>query len=155
LAAPDTDPDDKLSRGGGTLTGNRRRRRHSPYFFINFTDLTHPVAHVRRRTRVNKTHQDDTSPDLSRRSLLQSAAGAGLAATAVTALGVAATSVTAASASAATPAGTSTGTSTAATAPLVVHVRDVKSGDIEVFSGTSQTRVRDRALAARIAQAIS
>jgi hypothetical protein len=36
-----------------------------------------------------------------------------------------------------------------------VHVRDIKSGDIEVFSGTTQTRVRDRALAARIAQAIS
>ena len=101
---------------------------------------------------MNRTHQDDTSPDLSRRSLLQSAAGAGLAATAVTALGVAATSVTATSAAAASPAAANTVSSTT---PLVVHVRDVKSGDIEVFSGTSQTRVRDRALAARIAQAIS
>ena len=35
----------------------------------------------------------------------------------------------------------------------MVHVRDTRSGDIEVFSGTSQTRVRDRDLAARIARA--
>jgi nitrous oxide reductase len=106
---------------------------------------------------VNRTHQDNTSPDLSRRSLLQSAAGAGLAATAVTALGAAAsvTSAVAASPAPASPAAANSGSSTDATAPLVVHVRDVKSGDIEVFSGTSQTRVRDRALAARIAQAIS
>jgi hypothetical protein len=36
----------------------------------------------------------------------------------------------------------------------VVHVRDAKSGDIEVFSGTSQTQLRDKDLAARIARAI-
>jgi nitrous oxide reductase len=100
---------------------------------------------------VNKPHQDSTPPELSRRSLLQSAAGAGLAVTAVTALGAAV--------------GTGIGTGTVADATagshvtaagsLVVHVRDIKTGDIEVFSGTSQARVRDRALAARIAQAIS
>ena len=38
--------------------------------------------------------------------------------------------------------------------PIVVHVRDAGSGDIEVFSGTSQTRLRDTDLAARIARAI-
>ena len=38
--------------------------------------------------------------------------------------------------------------------PIVVHVRDVRSGDIEVFSGTSQTSLRDQDLAARIARAI-
>ena len=37
--------------------------------------------------------------------------------------------------------------------PIVVHVRDARSGDIEVFSGTSQTRLRDKDLAARIARA--
>jgi hypothetical protein len=36
----------------------------------------------------------------------------------------------------------------------VVHVRNAKSGDIEVFSGTSQTRLRDKDLAARISRAI-
>jgi hypothetical protein len=39
--------------------------------------------------------------------------------------------------------------------PIVVHVRNAKSGDIEVFSGTSQTRLRDQDLAARIARAIA
>jgi hypothetical protein len=38
--------------------------------------------------------------------------------------------------------------------PVVVHVRDAKSGDIEVFSGTSQTSLRDKDLAARIVRAI-
>jgi hypothetical protein len=36
--------------------------------------------------------------------------------------------------------------------PIVVHVRNAKSGDIEVFSGTSQTRLQDKDLAARIAR---
>jgi len=91
---------------------------------------------------------------LSRRSLLQGAATAGAAGLAATALGavaspaLAATSRTAPGQSPAreqarTPAG-----------PIVVHVRDARSGDIEVFSGTSQTRVRDQDLAARIARAI-
>jgi len=35
----------------------------------------------------------------------------------------------------------------------VVHVRDARSGDIEVFAGTSQTRLRDKDLATRIARA--
>jgi hypothetical protein len=110
---------------------------------------------------VNKTHQDTTPPELSRRSLLQGAAGAGLAATVavagVTALGATASAVTSsATSSAADPAANNTVSDHAnASAPLVVHVRDIKTGDIEVFSGTSQTRVRDRALAARIAQAIN
>jgi hypothetical protein len=108
---------------------------------------------------VNKPHQDTTTPGLSRRSVLQSAAGAGLAITAVTAIGAATATVANASdanasVTSASDASTSSAASSAAT-PLVVHVRDVKTGDIEVFSGTSQTRVRDRALAARIAQAIS
>jgi hypothetical protein len=109
---------------------------------------------------VNKPHQDTTTPALSRRSLLQSAAGAGLAVTAVAALGTAASTAAASTAenstaATSTAASTENSTATSATAPLVVHVRDLKTGDIEVFSGTSQTRVRDRALANRIAQAIS
>ncbi|HEY3649312.1 MAG TPA: hypothetical protein VGL33_15170 [Streptosporangiaceae bacterium] len=41
------------------------------------------------------------------------------------------------------------------TGPIMVHVRDARSGDIEVFAGTSQTRLRDKDLAARIARAIA
>jgi hypothetical protein len=68
---------------------------------------------------------------------------------------------------AAAPALTGTGTTTAKppaadqahdhhadTGSIVVHVRDARSGDIEVFAGTSQTRLRDKDLAARIARAI-
>ena len=90
---------------------------------------------------------------LSRRSLLQGAATAGAAGLAVTAIG------------AAGPAGRhqqpagrgrSPGRSSGRTPaePIMVHVRDARSGDIEVFAGTSQTRLRDKDLAARIARAI-
>ena len=85
---------------------------------------------------------------MSRRSLLQRAATAGAAGLAVTAVGAApafaATSKPSEHSAAQLPAG-----------PITVHVRDLKTGDIEVFSGTSQTRLRDKDLAARIARAIA
>ncbi len=37
---------------------------------------------------------------------------------------------------------------------IVVHVRDVAAGEMDIFAGTSQTRLRDQALAAALAQAI-
>jgi hypothetical protein len=86
---------------------------------------------------------------LSRRSMLRGAATAGAAGLAVTAMG-----------SGASPALAATGRPSAQASPqahagpIVVHVRDAKTGDIEVFSGTSQTRLRDADLAARIARAI-
>jgi hypothetical protein len=87
---------------------------------------------------------------LSRRSLLQTAATAGAAGLAVTALGAAAGPAAAATSHSAPGNG---GTAKAASVPLVVHVRDARSGDIEVFSGTSQIRLRDKDLAARITRA--
>jgi hypothetical protein len=97
---------------------------------------------------------------MSRRSLLQGAAAAGAAGLAVTALG-AAVSPAAAAASTASSApargdlkASVRGDAKAPAGPVVVHVRDAKSGDIEVFSGTSQTSLRDRDLAARIVRAI-
>jgi hypothetical protein len=36
---------------------------------------------------------------------------------------------------------------------VVVHLRDARSGEMEIFSGTSQTRVRDPELAARLVRA--
>jgi len=87
---------------------------------------------------------------LSRRSLLQGAATAGAAGLAVTAMGAANPALAATSRSAAPgldPANTPAG-------PVVVHVRDARSGDIEVLSGTSATRLRDKDLAARIVRAI-
>ena len=37
--------------------------------------------------------------------------------------------------------------------PLVAHVRDVSTGDVELFVGTRLVRFRDPQLAARLAQA--
>ena len=97
--------------------------------------------------------QDAKRAKLSRRSLLQGAATAGAVGLAVTAMGAAAPALAAT--------GTDTGSPPAAdhdhhadAGPIMVHVRDARSGDIEVFAGTSQTRLRDQDLAARIARAI-
>jgi nitrous oxide reductase len=98
---------------------------------------------------------DDTqsSPAMrvSRRSVIRGAATAGAAGLAATALGGSLSPAAAASTLAAAPAG---GDVKAPSGPVVVHVRNAKSGDIEVFSGMSQTRLRDRDLAARIVRAI-
>jgi hypothetical protein len=83
---------------------------------------------------------------LSRRSVLRGAASAGAAGLAIGAIGTIGT--------AAVTSTTSYQAAGATTGHIVVHVRDAASGDIEVFSGTTQTRVRDRDLAARITRAI-
>jgi hypothetical protein len=95
---------------------------------------------------------------LSRRSLLRGAATAGAAGLAATAIGAAGPALAATSSPPApdrSP-GRSPGLSSgrAPAGPIMVHVRDARSGDIEVFAGTSQTRLRDQDLAARITRAI-
>jgi len=96
----------------------------------------------------------DPGRRLSRRSLLQGAATAGAAGLAVTAIGTAAGPALAATASTTSRPATKEGPAPATAGAIMVHVRDAKSGDIEVFSGTSTTRLRDKDLAARIARAI-
>jgi TAT (twin-arginine translocation) pathway signal sequence len=44
-------------------------------------------------------------------------------------------------------------TSQASGEPVVAHVRDVASGDIDLFVGTRLVRIKDPQLAARLAQA--
>ena len=104
--------------------------------------------------------QHEPAERMSRRSLLQGAAAAGAAGLAVTAFGAAMSPAAAAASTTSSapahghlkaPAG---GDVKAPAGPVVVHVRNAKSGDIEVFSGTSQTSLRDKDLAARIARAI-
>ena len=90
--------------------------------------------------------QDAKHAGLSRRSLLQGAATAG-------AMGAAAPAMAATATGTAPAADQADGHDTAA-GPIMVHVRDARSGDIEVFAGTSQTRLRDKDLAARIARTI-
>jgi len=38
--------------------------------------------------------------------------------------------------------------------PVIVHVRDVRSGEMDVFAGTEQVRLHDPGLAAKLAQAV-
>ena len=89
---------------------------------------------------------------LTRRSLLRGAATAGAAGLAVTAMGAAAGPALASASQPAVP--DQTQGHHGRHEPIVVHVRDARSGDIEVFAGTRQTQFRDKDLAARIARAI-
>jgi hypothetical protein len=86
---------------------------------------------------------------LSRRSLLQGAATAGAAGLAVTAMGT-----TQAGAATDRPAPGDGDQAKLPSGPIVLNVRDAKSGDIEVFYGTSQVQLQDKELTARIARAI-
>ena len=88
-------------------------------------------------------------PDPSRRAVLHGAAGlagAGLAATAVGTLAVPA-------AAAATPRAHPGPAAKGPAEPVIVHVRDLRSGEMDVFAGEAKTRLRDPALAARLARA--
>ena len=99
--------------------------------------------------------QSSPAMGVSRRSVIRGAATAGAAGLAATALGGALSQAAAASTRAASTTGARAGGDVKAPAgPIVVHVRNAKSGDIEVFSGTSQTRLRDKNLTAQIVRAI-
>ena len=102
-------------------------------------------------------NEADLTPEsgrrLSRRSLLQGTAAAGAAGLAVTAMGAAASPALAATGQP-LAAGRPRDRGETPAGPIMVHVRDARSGDIEVFSGISATRLRDKDLAARIARAI-
>lgn len=98
---------------------------------------------------------------VSRRAMLRTAAGASaaglVAGSALAALPAAAAARPARSRqpaerpgpSAATPA-TDAGR---ADGPLVIHVRDARTGEMDIFAGTTRTRLRDPALAARLVRA--
>jgi hypothetical protein len=77
---------------------------------------------------------------------------AGIAATALA--GTAAPALAAGRPTARAARGTDAGARDSAVAePIVVHLRDARSGEIDVFRGTSQVRLRDRELAARLVRA--
>jgi hypothetical protein len=91
----------------------------------------------------------------SRRSVLRGAAGAGAAGIAAAALAGTAGPALAATARPAGPARRDATQPNQAhpEEPIVVHLRDAATGEIDVFRGTSQVRLRDPALAARIVRA--
>jgi hypothetical protein len=98
---------------------------------------------------------------VSRRAVLRGAAGAGaaglVAGSALTALPAMASARPArepagrADRSAATM--TPDATPDATAGPLVIHVRDARTGEMDIFAGTTRTRLRDPALAARFVRA--
>jgi hypothetical protein len=102
------------------------------------------------------------APGLSRRRVLRGAAGAGAVGLAAAAMAGAAVAPALADTtrSAATPAAPDAPARAAEGAmdpgpsePLVVHLRDARSGEMDVFAGVRHTRVRDPDLAARLARA--
>ena len=113
-------------------------------------------------TQIDPDHPADgpaegaDRPDPSRRSVLYGAAGlagAGLAATAVTGtLAVPAAAASGAVAPRAHP-GQAAGAPSPAE-PVIVHVRDLRSGEMDVFAGESTARLRDPGLAARLVHAV-
>ena len=92
-------------------------------------------------------------PEPSRRSVLHGAAGlagAGLAATVMA--GTLAAPVSAGAAPRAHP-GRAARVSGSGE-PVIVHVRDVRSGEMDVFAGTEQVRLHDPGLAAKLTRAV-
>lgn len=90
----------------------------------------------------------------SRRFILWGAAGAGAAGLAAAAMAHTAPALAAATAPASRTRQPAAAANPApAGEPVVVHVRDARSGEMDIFSGTSRTRLRDPELAARLARA--
>jgi purine-cytosine permease-like protein len=112
-------------------------------------------------TTVAETATTDEAPAFSvnRRTLMKTAAGAGVAAAAVGIVGVAHASGTPRQATAAAgiaggaPLSGPAGAASAAAAPLVVHVSDLANGTLEIFTNGTRTQVTDVDLARRIATA--
>jgi hypothetical protein len=93
-------------------------------------------------------------PGPSRRSVLYGAAGLAGAGLAATTIGTLAAPAAAASASAAPRARSGQAAGPSPAEPVIVHVRDLRSGEMDVFAGESKTRLRDPGLAAKLAHAI-
>jgi hypothetical protein len=92
---------------------------------------------------------------VSRRAVLRTAAGAGIAATALAATGMPALAATAGRMRPrqAASAGHEVAGHAAGGEPIVAHLRNARTGEIDVFHGTSQTRLHDHALAAALIRA--
>jgi hypothetical protein len=89
---------------------------------------------------------------MSRRSVLRGAAGAGAAGIAATAfVGMAGPAL--AGARPAPRHAEPELTHEESSEQIVVHVRDARSGEIDIFRGTSHARLNDRELAARLVRA--
>ncbi len=104
-------------------------------------------------TPVIPSPRDSRPAAWSRRSVLRGAAGAGAAGLAVTALGAGPALAASQHVHAAQPASEDVPDHIADGEAVVVHVRNVRSGEMDVYRGTTYVRVQDRALAAQLARA--
>ena len=101
---------------------------------------------------------EDTTPEpnrLSRRSLVKGAAVVAAAGTATLAVGGAASAsvtVSDTNALAAVPGARAESAGATAKGPVIVHVRDASTGELDIYSGDSHVAVQDRDLAARLAK---
>ena len=93
-------------------------------------------------------------PGPSRRSVLYGAAGLAGAGLAATTIGTLAGPAAAASAAAAPRAHRGQAGAPSPAEPVIVHVRDLRSGEMDVFAGESKTRLRDPGLAAKLVRSI-
>jgi hypothetical protein len=92
---------------------------------------------------------------ISRRSALRGGAAAGIAGAALVAAGGPALAAALPSHSAAGDGapGAAAEPGTHAAEPIIAHVRNARTGEIDLFRGTSQTRLHDPALAALLIRA--
>jgi hypothetical protein len=105
-------------------------------------------------TPIILSPRDSRPAPLSRRSVLRGAAGAGAAGLAVTALAASPAFAASRPAHAGRPADAEELPDHIADGEaVVVHVRNVRSGEMDVYRGTTYVRVHDRALAAQLARA--
>jgi hypothetical protein len=88
--------------------------------------------------------------------VLLGAAGAGAAGLAAAAVASAGPAFAETSRTAAAPAHDAADTrhGSEVSEPVVVHLRDVRSGELDIFAGTTHTRLRDPDLAGRLARAV-
>jgi hypothetical protein len=114
------------------------------------------MASPLKGTSMSSQSHPEPAAGPSRRSMLRGAGAAG-AVGFVAAVGVGAASGAAAAATrpaADNRAAVGAEHSAGAAAPLVVYLRDAASGELDIFSGTSHTVIRDQALAARLTGAV-
>jgi hypothetical protein len=90
---------------------------------------------------------------VSRRAVLRTAATAGAAATALAATSMPALAATAGRDSAARDRAETAAHHESGGEPIVAHLRNARTGEVDVFHGTSQTRLHDHALAAALIRA--
>ena len=106
-------------------------------------------------------HEDPAAPQqqpslISRRSALRGGAATGIAGAALLAAGGPALAAALPSRGAAHDAARGAAADDAAghtAEPIIAHVRNARTGEIDVFRGTSQTRLHDPALAALLIRA--